>query len=177
MAIMVGREILPAAFETPSQWSHRRGRPVLVTTISVALRLTTSVRVVVQASPRRSVTTIGVPGSWSLAGRSATCAPSSTAPQPWSSWRGVHPAIGGLFGSGCPSSMGSASAVSGSGAGAASGLLVWEFVLEGLADQAAHPGRDVDGFLRAESVELAPHLWVDAEADGVFLAACGPMLR
>ena len=63
-------------------WPHRRGRPVLVTTISVSLLLTTAVRVVVQASPRRSVTTIGVPGSWSLAGRSATCAPSSTAPQP-----------------------------------------------------------------------------------------------
>ena len=51
--------------------SHRRGRPVLVTTISVSLRLTTAGRVVVQASPRRSVTTIGVPRSWSLAGRSA----------------------------------------------------------------------------------------------------------
>ena len=90
--------------------SHRRGRPVLVTTISVSLLLTTAVRVVVQASPRRSVTTIGVPRSWSLAGRSATCAPSSTAPQPWSSSRGVHPASGGLFGSGASSSAGSAGA-------------------------------------------------------------------
>ena len=83
---MAGRESLPAAVGTPSVWPHRlRGRPVLVTTISVALLLTTAMRVVVQASPRRSVTTIGVPGSWSLAGRSATCSPSSTAPQPWSS--------------------------------------------------------------------------------------------
>ena len=43
------------------------------------------------------------------------------------------------------------------------GLLVGELVVEGLSDQAAHPGRDVDGFLPAESVELAPHLGVDAE--------------
>ena len=43
------------------------------------------------------------------------------------------------------------------------GELVGELVVEGLSDQAAHPGRDVDGFLPAESVELAPHLGVDAE--------------
>ena len=55
----------------PPVWPHHRGRPALVTTISVALLLTTSVRVLVQASPRRSVTTIGVPRSWLLAGRSA----------------------------------------------------------------------------------------------------------
>ena len=38
------------------------------------------------------------------------------------------------------------------------GLPVGELFLEGLADQAAQPGGQVDGFLRAESVEPAPHL-------------------
>ena len=46
------------------------------------------------------------------------------------------------------------------------GLLVGELVLEGLVDQAAQPRGDVDGFLPAESVEPAPHLGVDPEADG-----------
>ena len=50
-----------------------RGRPVVVvTTISASLRLTTALMVVAQASPRRAVTRIGVPGSWSLSGRAAT---------------------------------------------------------------------------------------------------------
>ena len=96
-------------------WPHLlRGRPVLVTTISVALRLTTAVRVVVQV-----VVGLGR-RDWRIG------------------WQVVV------------------------------GLPVGELVLEGLSDQAAHPGRDVDGFLRAESVELAPHLGVDAEADGGF---------
>ena len=61
---------------------HLRGRPVLVTTISVSLLLTTSFRVAVQESPLLSVTMMGVPGSWSLSGSWATCWPSRTAPQP-----------------------------------------------------------------------------------------------
>ena len=107
---MAGRDTLPATFETPSVWPHLRGRPVVVTTISVSLRLTTSVRVVVQASPLLSVTLIGVPRSWSLSGSAATRSPSSTAPQPRSSWQGVHPAIGDFCESGVRSSSGSAAA-------------------------------------------------------------------
>ena len=52
-------------------------------------------------------------------------------------------------------------------------LPVWELVFKGLVDQAAHPGGDVDGFLSAESVEPAPHLGVDPEADGVFRRHAG----
>ena len=52
-------------------------------------------------------------------------------------------------------------------------LPVGELVFKGLVDQAAHPGGDVDGFLSAESVEPAPHLGVDAEADGVFRRHAG----
>ena len=52
-------------------------------------------------------------------------------------------------------------------------LPVGELVFKGLVDQAAHPGGDVDGFLSAESVEPAPHLGVDPEADGVFRRHAG----
>ena len=38
--------------------------------------------------------------------------------------------------------------------------------LRAFLDQAAQPGGDVDGFLRSESVEPAPHFVVDPEADG-----------
>ena len=163
----------PATVETPSGWPHRRGRPVLVTTISVSLRLTTAVRVVVQASPRRSVTTIGVPGSWSLSGRSATCAPSSTAPQPWSSWRGVHPSTGGFCGSGSRASYGlSRHGWRVEGRGVVE-LPFGELFFEALVDQSAHPGGDVDGFFRSESVETSPRLRVDPEADGVFWRHAG----
>ena len=48
---------------------------------------------------------------------------------------------------------------------------VGELDVEGLVDQAAQPRGDVDGFLRAESVEPAPYLGVDTEADGG-LSAC-----
>ena len=44
-------------------------------------------------------------------------------------------------------------------------FLVWELVFKGLVDQSAQPRGDVDGFLRAESVEPSPHFGVDPEAD------------
>ena len=50
---------------------------------------------------------------------------------------------------------------------------VGELFLKGLVDQSAQPRGDIDGFLPAESVELAPHLAVDAEADGVFWRHAG----
>ena len=53
----------PAALETSSVWHHLRGLPVLVTTISLSLLLTTSLRVAVQESPLLSVTMMGVPAS------------------------------------------------------------------------------------------------------------------
>ena len=57
-----------------------------------------------------ATTAIGVPRSWSLSGRSTTRSPSSTALQPWSSWRGVHPSTGGFrAGSGARASSGSPS--------------------------------------------------------------------
>ena len=73
----LGAEVTPAAFnlgmhDPPHPEEHADpgsarlrfyGRPVLVTTISVSLLLTTSVRVVVQESPLLSVTMIGVPGN------------------------------------------------------------------------------------------------------------------
>ena len=165
---MAGRMSLPAAVETPSVWPHLRGRPVLVTTISVSLLLTTSLRVVVQASPRLSVTRIR---------RSAQLVALGEVGHPLAFEHGApalvelagRPPLDGRFlRVGCQGVVGFGRRVWRVGCRGVVGLPVGELVLEGLSDQAAHPGRDVDGFLRAESVELAPHLGVDPEADGGF---------
>ena len=73
-----GRVFLPAAFETPFRVGSP-ARPAGIGDHDLGVA-STSVRVVVQASPRRSVTRIGVPRSWSFSGSAATRSPSSTEP-------------------------------------------------------------------------------------------------
>ena len=71
-----GRVFLPAAFETPFRVGSP-ARPAGIGDHDLGVA-STSVRVVVQASPRRSVTRIGVPRSWSFSGSAATRSPSTT---------------------------------------------------------------------------------------------------
>ena len=66
--------------ETWSRPHQLRGRPEFLTTMVVSVLSTTSVRVVVQDWSVLSVTRIGVPGSRSFLGSSATLGPSRQAP-------------------------------------------------------------------------------------------------
>ena len=148
---------------------HLRGRPVLVTTISVSLLLTTCLRVAVQESPLLSVTMMGVPGSWSLSGSWATGSPSSTAPQPLVELAGLPTLDRRLVRVGLQVVVGLGRRVWRFGPGGVVGVVglkVGELLFEALLDQSSQPGGDVDGFLLSESVDTAPHLGVDTEADG-----------